>query len=187
MRKITLFMHITLDGFTAGPNGEMDWIKVDNEIFDYAGHMTGNADAALYGRITYEMMEGYWPTAGDQPDASKHDIEHSRWYKSVEKVVISKTLKGKKIPNTRIIGDDLVTEIYELKQKAGKGIVIFGSPSASYPLTQHKLIDDYWLLVNPVLLGKGIPLFKDVNEKMNLKLVETKQFSCGVVALHYEK
>src|ERR671933_369653 len=89
MRKLVLFMHTSLDNFVAGPNGEMDWITVDEEIFEYAGKRTSEADTALYGRVTYQMMESYWPTAADQPGASKHDIQHSAWYKSVEKVVVS--------------------------------------------------------------------------------------------------
>src|SRR4030095_2530899 len=102
MRKLTLFMHTSLDGFVAGPKGEMDWINVDDEIFDYAGKETDRADAALYERVTYEMMEGYWPTAGDQPTATKHDIEHSRWYNSVTKIVLSRSMRGKKLENTII-------------------------------------------------------------------------------------
>jgi dihydrofolate reductase len=78
VRKLVLFMHTSLDGFVAGPNGEMDWISVDDEMFEYAGQRTREADTALYGRITWQMMESYWPTAADQPAASKHDIEHSR-------------------------------------------------------------------------------------------------------------
>ena len=93
MRKIISFMHISLDGFVAGPNGEMDWIKVDQEIFDYVGKRISEGDTALYGRVTYQMMESYWPTAGDKPTATKHDIEHSKWYKKVHKVVLSKTMK----------------------------------------------------------------------------------------------
>jgi len=81
MRTIISFMHISLDGFVAGPNGEMNWIKVDEEIFDHIGKRISESDTALYGRATYEMMENYWPAAGDEPGASKHDIEHSKWYK----------------------------------------------------------------------------------------------------------
>src|SRR5438067_7478247 len=105
MKRLVLFMHTTLDGFVAGPNGEMDWIHVDEEIFDYAGKETANADTALYGRVTYEMMQAYWPTAADQPNASKHDIEHSTWYNSVTKVVLSKTMQDSSIKNTVIISD----------------------------------------------------------------------------------
>src|ERR1700749_4586713 len=107
MRKIISFMHISLDGFVAGPNGEMDWIKVDEEIFDHVGKRISESDTALYGRVTYQMMENYWPTAADGPTASKHDIEHSRWYKSVHKVVLSKTIKGAGLANTQIIKDNL--------------------------------------------------------------------------------
>jgi dihydrofolate reductase len=100
MRSLVSFMHVSLDGFVCGPNGEMDWIKVDDEIFDYAGNRTSVSDTALYGRVTWEMMEGYWPTAADKPNASKHDIEHSTWYNKVDKVVLSKSMKGKQLPNT---------------------------------------------------------------------------------------
>ena len=86
-------MHISLDGFVAGPNGEMNWIKVDDEIFDHVSNRIGETDTALYGRVTYRMMEDYWPSAGTQPNASKHDIEHSKWYKDAGKIVLSKTLK----------------------------------------------------------------------------------------------
>jgi len=187
MRKLVLFMHASLDGFVAGPNGEMDWINVDDQLFDYGGKLTDQADTALYGRVTYQMMESYWPTAGDQPNASKHDIQHARWYNRVAKVVVSKSMKGSNMANTQIVADNLSEEIQKLKQQPGKNIVIFGSPTASHSLMQHHLIDDYWLFVNPILIGTGIPLFKNINDKVNLNLVETKVFSSGVIGLHYEK
>lgn len=186
MRKIVLFMHVSLDGFVAGPNGEMDWIIVDEEMFDYAARRTAAADTALYGRITYEMMQSYWPTAGDQPGATKHDIEHSRWYNTVTKVVVSRTMKGTSLPHTKIISDNVSNEIIELKQAAGKNILIFGSPSTCHTLMANSLIDDYWLLVNPMLLGHGIPLFKGVTDRLKLKLADTIPFASGVVCLHYE-
>ncbi len=187
MRKLVLFMHTSLDGFVAGPNGEMDWIKVDDEMFEYAGNRTNEADLALYGRVTYEMMESYWPTAGDQPNATKHDLEHSRWYNHVAKIIISKTLQGKKLTNTKIISENISTEISRLKKASGKEIVIFGSPTASHSLMQDNLIDDYWLFVNPILLCQGIPLFKGIRENINLTLVKTNVFASGVVCLHYER
>ena len=186
MRKLVLFMHTTLDGFVAGPNGEMDWIHVDNEIFDYAGNRTDEADMALYGRVTYQMMDSYWPTAADEPTASKHDIVHSRWYNNVTKVVISRTMKGTSLPKTKVISENLSNEITQLKQADGKDILIFGSPTAVHSLMEANLIDDYWLFVNPVLLGQGIPLFKGVKDRLKLKLVFSKAFSSGVVCLHYE-
>jgi dihydrofolate reductase len=186
MRKIVLFMHTTLDGFVAGPNGEMDWIIVNDEIFDYAGNRTNEADTALYGRVTYEMMESYWPIAADQPNATKHDIEHSTWYNKVNKVVLSKTMKGLNLPNTKIISDNVSEEIKKIKQETGKEIIIFGSPSAAHALMQDNLIDDYWLFVNPILLGHGIPLFKNIQQRTKLELVKSNAFTSGVVCLHHK-
>jgi dihydrofolate reductase len=187
MGKIVLFMHTTLDGFVAGPNGEMDWINVDDEIFDFAGNNTDNADTALYGRVTYQMMESYWPTAGGQPTATKHDIKHSTWYNSVAKVVLSRSLKGQTLPNTKIISDNLAAEIKKLKQETAKDILIFGSPGAVHSLLAENLIDDFWLFINPVLLGQGIPLFSDIKDRTKLKLMTSHVFASGVVCLHYER
>jgi dihydrofolate reductase len=185
MRKIISFMHISLDGFVAGPNGEMNWIKVDEEIFDHIGKRIGESDTALYGRATYQMMENYWPTAGDEPDASKHDIEHSKWYKKAHKIVLSKTMKGANLPNTTIISDDLLDNINEIKQQAGPDILLFGSPTATHSLIQLNLIDGYWLFVNPIILGRGVPLFTDIKDKIKLNLLTTRQFASGVTALDY--
>jgi dihydrofolate reductase len=186
MRKIISFMHISLDGFVAGPNGEMDWIKVDQEIFDYVGKRISEGDTALYGRVTYQMMENYWPTAGAKPTASKHDIEHSMWYSQVHKVVLSKTIKGKDLNNTEVISDNLSDRINKIKQSGSKDILLFGSPTATHSLIHQNLIDGYWLFVNPVILGRGIPLFKDIQNKIKLKqLPTTRQFTCGVTELNY--
>ena len=178
-------MHISLDGFVAGPKGEMNWIKVDEDIFDHVGRRIGETDTALYGRATYEMMEGYWPTAGDKPNASKHDIDHSRWYKKAHKVVLSKTMKDASLPNTTIISDNLADSINEIKQKAGSEILLFGSPTATHALMQLDLIDGYWLFVNPIILGQGIPLFTNIKDKIKLQLVTTRQFTSGVTELSY--
>ncbi len=185
MRKIISFMHISLDGFVAGPNGEMNWIKVDQEIFDYVGKRIGEGDTSLYGRVTYEMMENYWPTAGDKPNASKHDIEHSKWYSKVHKVVLSKTMKGRDLANTTIISDNLSDSINEIKQQAGNDILLFGSPTATHALIKQNLIDGYWLFVNPIILGQGIPLFVDIKDKIKLNLLNTRQFTSGVTELNY--
>lgn len=185
-------MHISLDGFVAGPKGEMDWIKVDEEIFDHVGRRISKGDTALYGRVTYQMMENYWPTAADQPGASRHDIEHSKWYSKVRKVVLSRTMKDAGLANTKIISDNLSNEINEIKQSGpasggsgGQEILLFGSPTATHSLIQENLIDGYWLFVNPIILGKGIPLFKGIRDKIKLKLLTTHQFACGVTELNY--
>lgn len=187
MRKLVLFMHVSLDGLVAGPNGEMDWIHVDDKIFDFAADRTNKADMALYGRITYEMMQSYWPTAADKPNAGKHDIEHSRWYNNVRKIVLSKTMKGLNLHNTKIISEDIANEIRNIQNEEGKEIIIFGSPSASHTLMHENLIDEYWLFVNPVLLGKGIPLFKNIDDRIKLEFVSAQAFKSGVVCLNYQK
>jgi dihydrofolate reductase len=177
-------MHISLDGFVAGPNGEMDWIKADQEIFDYVGKRISEGDTSLYGRVTYQMMESYWPTAGDKPTATKHDIEHSKWYSKVHKVVLSKTMENTGLANTTIISDNLSVKINEIKQQEGEDILLFGSPTATHSLIQQNLIDGYWLFLNPILLGQGIPLFVDIKAKLKL-LPTTRQFNCGVTELNY--
>lgn len=178
-------MHISLDGFVAGPNGEMDWIKVDQEIFDYVGQRISEGDTALYGRITYEMMESYWPTAADSPNATKHDIEHSKWYSKVHKVVLSKTMQDEGLNKVKVISNNLSDQINEVKQQDGNDILLFGSPTATHSLIQLNLIDGYWLFLNPVILGQGIPLFTGAKEKTELTLLNTKQFVCGVTELNY--
>ena len=185
MRKIISFMHISLDGFVAGPNGEMDWIKADEELFDHVGKRISGGDTALYGRVTFEMMEGYWPTAADQPTATKHDIEHSKWYSKVHKVVLSRTMQEERLNNTTVINDHLSERINEIKQGPGEDILLFGSPTATHSLIQQNLIGGYWLFVNPIILGQGIPLFTNINDKIKLKLLSTHQFSCGVTELNY--
>lgn len=183
MRKIISFMHLSLDGFVAGPNGEMNWIKVDEEIFDHVGERIGKGDTALYGRVTYQMMESYWPSAGDKPNASKHDIEHSKWYKQVRKIVLSKTLQSAGL--TEIISGNIPEKINAIREGDGEDILVFGSPTATHALMQLGLIDGYWLFVNPVILGKGIPLFTNINEKVKLTLLTTRQFTSGVTELNY--
>ncbi len=120
MGNLTLFMHISLDGFAAGINGEMDWIHVDDEIFDHGAERIYATEIALYGRKTYQLMESYWPTAADQPNASKHDIEHSKWYKQVKKVVLSRTLNQENLVNTKVINENFVDEINKLKKSTDK-------------------------------------------------------------------
>src|SRR5437764_935126 len=144
MRKIISFMHISLDGFVAGPKGEMNWITVNDEIFDSVEKRISETDTTLYGRVTYEMMENYWPTAVDQPNASKHDIEHSKWYSKVHKIVLSKTLKEEGLTNTTILSDNIPERLNEIKQSLngkGKEIALFGSPTATHSLINLNLID----------------------------------------------
>ena len=189
MRKIVSFVHVSLDGFVASTDegmASLGWINITEDLFDYVEQRIGTTDSALYGRVTYQMMESYWPTAADQPNATKHDIEHSRWYKQATKIVLSRTMQGKNLPHTKIISSDLADEITRLKQGAGSDILMFGSPTATHSLMAENLIDEYWLFVNPILLGQGVPLFKGIKNRTALKLVTSKVFPSGVVCLQYE-
>ncbi|WP_242514458.1 dihydrofolate reductase family protein [Enterobacter cloacae] len=189
MRKIVSFVHVSLDGFVASDaegQASLDWISISPDLFEYVEKRIQQTDTALYGRTTYQMMESYWPTAADKPDASPHDLAHSRWYKSAHKVVLSKTLLEKNHPDTQIISSNLSDEISKLKQNAGSEILLFGSPSATHALMAENLIDEYWLFVNPVLLGQGIPLFKNIKDRTALMLVKSHIFPSGVVCLQYD-
>lgn len=189
MRKIVSFVHVSLDGFVASTDegmASLGWINITEDLFDYVEQRIVTTDTALYGRVTYQMMESYWPTAADQPNATKHDIEHSRWYKQATKIVLSRTMQGKNLPQTKIISSNLADEITKLKQGAGSDILMFGSPTATHALMAENLIDEYWLFINPILLGQGVPLFKGIKNRTALKLVTSKVFPSGVVCLQYE-
>ncbi len=186
MRKIVSFVHLSLDGFVASTSGGLDWVSITEELFDHVEQRIKQTDTALYGRVTYQMMEAYWPTAAEQPNASKHDLEHSRWYKTAHKVVLSKTMSDEDHADTKIIRSHLRDQITQLKQGAGSEILVFGSPSATHALMAEDLIDEYWIFLNPVLLGQGIPLFKNIKHKTQLKLVKSNIFASGVVCLQYE-
>jgi dihydrofolate reductase len=185
MKKIIVSEHVSLDGFVAGPAGEMDWIKLDVELFDYVGKITAQADTALYGRKTFQMMDSYWPTAANKPNASKHDKEHAQWYNSVKKVILSRTWKDMQLPETTIISSNLSKEINKIKAQPGKNILCFGSPETVHSLLECRLVDEFYLFINPVLLGRGIPLFNRVETPMKLKRLSDTFFPCGVIALHY--
>jgi len=189
MRGIVLLEHVSLDGYVAGPNGEMDWIRFDDELVEDVERLTADADAAIFGRVTYQLMEGYWPTAAESPSATKHDIDHSRWVNNAPKYVFSRTLQNApwgKWNNVRLVRDNFAEELRDLKQQPGKNLLMIGSAGLAQAFMRLGLIDDYRINVNPVVLGGGKPLFHDTGAKINLKLVESRRFKSGVVGLHYE-
>ena len=185
MRKITLIAHISLDGFVAGEHGELDGFDASEENLQFVTSLTENADTALLGRKSYGMIDPYWSTAKDIPNATEGTLAYSIWYGNAKKVVISKTLAAEKKENTMIISDTVNEEIAKIKNGQGKDILIFGSPSITQLLLSSALIDDYWIFINPVLFGKGIPLFVPSSNKANLKLIATKQFANGELAMHF--
>jgi len=186
MRKVILSNLVTLDGFFAGPNGELDWHIVDGEIKEYAIDLLSKVDALLFGRVTYQLMADYWPAAATNPSTPKSDLEIADKMNNLPKIVFSKTLQEVKWINSRLVKDNIAEEISKMKQQPGKDMVIFGSGSIVSTLMQHGLIDEYRIIVNPIVLGNGNPLFKGINGKQNLKLLNTKVFDSGIVILFYE-
>jgi dihydrofolate reductase len=185
MRKISVFNHVTVDGFFAGPNGEIDWFKVikkDDEWEKYTHGQAKSGSTLMFGHTTYEMMKGYWPT----PDAIKNDPGMAEVVNNNPKIVISKTLEsveeGPNWKNIRILHEIRPEEILKLKEK--EDITIMGSGTIVQRLANLGLIDEYSLVVVPVILGAGKPLFKDV-KKTNLQLVEARTFKNGIVLLNY--
>lgn len=183
MRKIIVSEMVSLDGFFAGPGGEVDWHVVDEEFNEkYAVPLLNSVDTLLFGRVTYELMAGYWPT----PEAIKNDPIIADKMNSLPKIVFSKTLKKVDWNNTRLVKEVLTDEVVKLKQQYGKAMVIFGSGTIVSTLTQLGLIDEYRLIVNPVILGSGKSLFKGLKDRLRLQLLETKKFNSGNVLLRYE-
>ena len=182
MRKIIVSNYITLDGFFAGPNGEFDWFVWDEETAEYSKSLLKSIDTILFGRVTYELMAGYWPTASP-PTEDPVIIDAMN---NLPKIVFSKTLDKVEWKNSRLVKENIAGEVATLKQQPGKDMVIYGSGGIVTTLTQLGLIDEYRIFVNPVVLGSGKPLFKGFKDRLNLKLLTTKTFNCGVVLLHYQ-
>lgn len=186
MRKIVSLIHVTLDGFAAGPNGEMDWIVYNDEVEQESHAFHARMDTAIYGRVTYDMMQGYWPTVLANPsEQTPPALAHARWYDAATKIVFSYTMKDAP-RNTVLIKDNVAEEIQRIKQQPGKDIWLLGSPSIAQLLTRLNLIDEYRLNISPITLGRGKPYFADPGAMRHLKLTESKTLKGGVVALRYE-
>jgi dihydrofolate reductase len=178
-------MHLSLDGFAAGPNGELDFMSYDEELAQWADQLVKTVGSPVYGRNTYQLMESYWPTLLTKPDVPKQALEHAQWVENVPKIVFSKTLKEVTWNNTLLISDNTAEEVEKLKRQPGKDLVIFGSPGLATDLMNLNLIDEYKFTVHPVIVGKGISVFKNNSKKSKLKLLETTTLKSGVVTLHY--
>jgi dihydrofolate reductase len=187
MRKIVVFNNVTIDGYFAGPHGEIDWFKVDkDEEFDeFSREQSKSGDTLIFGRTTYELMRSYWPT----PDAIKSNPDMAEVMNNIQKIVFSKTLQSVEESshwkNIRLLHEIQAQEIVDLKDEKGKGIAILGSGSIVQQFANLGLIDEYILQVNPVILGAGKNLFANV-KKMNLKLIEARTFKNGIVWLRYQ-
>ena len=136
MRKLVLFMHVSLDGFAADANSGLGWISYDSELQQYADGIVATVGSPVYGRLTYELMAGYWPAVLNDPDESEHSKAHARWVDKTTKIVFSKTMKKAEWNNTIVINDNIAEEINKLKQQPGKDLVIFGSPGLALKLVK---------------------------------------------------
>jgi dihydrofolate reductase len=184
VRRIIASEFISADGYIVGPKEDMSWVmgRFNEEMGKYVGDLMASMDTVLLGRVTYRIMAGAWPNLTEQQSPGAGRMNAAR------KVVLSRTLMkapwGKYDPAT-IVSDAVEKRIRELKEKPGKNIVIYGSANAVQNLTQMGLIDEYQLLVHPVFLGEGKPLFKGMERALDLKLVKTQTFSNGVDVLYY--
>lgn len=189
MRKIISLIHLSLDGMAAGPNDELDWISYDSELEQYAHSLHEMTDAVIWGRRTYEGMAGYWLTVPNNPDSTPAEREHVRWLDKATKIVVSRTLDRidwNNAQNTVLIKDNIAEQINTIKQQPGKDIWFLGSTMLAQTFMQLDLIDEYRININPTVLGEGKPLFANVSRKIPMKLLESKTFKSGVVALRYE-
>ena len=154
MRKLISLMHVSLDGFCAGPKGEMDWIGLNQAIFADVHGMIEGTGAAVYGRTTYSMMRGYWPTLLDKEDADPAQRAHARWVEQIPKLTFSRTLARSDWNNVHLHRD--AGEIAALKQQDGAPLLIFGSPGLTQAFLALDAIDEFWINLNPMLLGQGV-------------------------------
>ena len=186
MRKLKLQVQITVDGFIAGPNAEMDWITFnwDDGLKDYVTELTESMDMIVLGRNLAQGFIPHWAAVARNPE---HD-EHLAGIKFTDtpKVVFSKTLDESAWDNTVLAKGDLVEEINRLKEQDGPDIIAYGGANFVSNLIKHNLIDEYHLFMNPAVIGNGMSIFHGVDSKLDLKLVNAVPFACGIVVLHYE-
>jgi len=184
MRKVIYSMGVSLDGFIAGPGGEIDWSAPDEELHRFHNEQTREMGAQLCGRRLYEEMV-YWETADENPAAAEHELEFARIWKSMPKIVFSRTLE-KVEGNARLVRGGVAEEVAKLKEQPGKDLAVGGAGLASTCI-ELGLVDEYGLFVSPVVLGGGTPYFPTLDERINLELVETRTFGPRVVYLRYRR
>jgi dihydrofolate reductase len=182
MRKLTVFNFVTLNGYYKGPKEDISWHRHGAEENEYAAEGLRSGSTLLFGRVTYEMMASYWPT----PAAIKNDPIVAEGMNKADKIVFSRTLKKAEWSNTRLVKDNILEEIKKMKQQPGKDMTLLGSGSIATQLAEHGLIDEYQIMVDPVVLGEGTPIFKGIKHKLDLQLISTRTFKSGVVLLSYQ-
>jgi dihydrofolate reductase len=185
MRKLMVFNHTSLDGYFVGANGDSLWAHKNSDDPEYAAWMAGNASGEsmfLFGRVTYEMMVSYWPTA----QAKQQLPEVADTMNKSPKLVFSKTLDKVSWSNTKLLKGGLVPEVKKMKSESGPDILIFGSGTIISQLAQENLVDTYMIVLNPVVLGKGRTMFEGIKEMKDFNLTKTRAFKNGKVFLNFE-
>jgi dihydrofolate reductase len=189
MRKVTLFMTLSLDGYFEGPHHDISWHHVDDEFNKFAIEEMKQADLILFGRRTYQLMEGFWPNAAKDPTISKENLEVANLMNNTNKIVFSRTLvqveEKENWKNVKLFRKFDVDEIKSLKGQSGKDISIGGSELA-VSFIKAGLIDELKFMINPVVIGNGTPLFKGIDSKQDLELIKTRIFESGNVLLCYK-
>ena len=185
MRRIVLMISVSLDGFFEGPGGNLDWHLVDDEVHAEFNEVLGAMSAFLDGRVTYELMAEFWPTADTDPESSPPMVEFARIWRDMPKVVFSRTLERADW-NATVVREVVPDEIRRLQAEPGGDMAVGGAALAD-EFRRHDLIDEYRLYVHPILLGRGTPLFRPADTPAALRLLETRTFGNGVVLLRYER
>ncbi|MET3812105.1 dihydrofolate reductase family protein [Arthrobacter sp. UYEF3] len=183
MRKIILALQVSLDGFVEGHNRDIGWHMVDEELHSHFNERSRSMDAFLEGRVTYELMDAFWPTADHDPSSTPSMVEFAGIWREMPKVVYSRTLEGAGA-NSTVVRDVVVDDVLALKAQSGGDLALGGADLAD-SFRRLGLIDEYWIYVHPVLIGRGTPLFKPADSTTPLTLVETRTFGNGVVLLRY--
>jgi dihydrofolate reductase len=184
MRRLIYSFGVSLDGYIAGPDGEIDWAAPDEELHRFHNQQARETGTHLYGRRLYEVMR-YWETAEENPSAPEHELEFARIWKDTEKIVFSRTLE-KVEGNTRLVRDNAAEEVARLKRERGSDLAVGGAGLAS-SFMKLGLIDEFRLFVSPVVLGGGTPYFPALDERIDLELAETRTFGSRVVYLRYRR
>jgi dihydrofolate reductase len=185
MRKIILMMSVSVDGFIEGPNREIDWHMVDDELHRHFNEQAAAAGGFLSGRVTHQLMAGFWPTADTDPASTEPMVEFARIWRDKPKVVYSKTL-DRTDWNTTVVRDVVVEDVQKLKAPPG-GDLLLGGADLAAAFMRHDLIDEYRIYVHPVIIGRGKPLFPPSDATIKLRFAETRTFGNGVVLLHYRR
>ncbi|MEP6743485.1 MAG: dihydrofolate reductase family protein [bacterium] len=183
MRKLSVFNSVTVDGYFTDKNGDMSWAhNQDPEWNDFVAENANSGGELLFGRITYDLMNSFWPT----PAAAQQFPEVAEHMNSSSKVVFSRTMDHASWNNTRLMKGDLANEVRKLKEEDGETLVILGSGSIVSQLAPAGLIDEYQMVVNPIVLGDGRTMFDRVSNKLKLKQTKTRTFGNGNVLLCYK-